>query len=121
VRIDAFRRNLQRAYLDLLNDKLNGRTPVTDDQRPFIRGELKALNADLARAVVRTTDRAVRLHLEDARDMISKILDPKFTVPAASPAGGGLIPVRGLVEDSAHDHPWSQFCWTERALPTDNR
>ena len=48
VRIDAYRRNLQRAYLDLLSEKLNGRAPVTDDQRPFIRGELRALNLTIS-------------------------------------------------------------------------
>ena len=40
IRIDAYRRNLQRGYISLMSDKLNGRQPVTDDSRPFIRGEL---------------------------------------------------------------------------------
>ncbi len=57
-KIDAYRRNLQRDYLDMMNDKLNGRAAVNDEQRPFIRGELRALNADVARAMVRVTDRA---------------------------------------------------------------
>jgi hypothetical protein len=81
-KIDAYRRNLQRAYLDMMNDRLNGRAAVNDDQRPFIRGELRALNADVARAMVRVTDRATRMHLEDVRDQITKILDPKFAPPA---------------------------------------
>jgi len=37
VHIDAYRRNLQRAYLELLSEKLNGRSPVVDEQRPFLR------------------------------------------------------------------------------------
>jgi hypothetical protein len=86
VKIDAYRRNLQRSYLDLLGDKLNGRAAVTDDQRPFVRGELRALNADVAKAMVRTTDRATRMHLEDVRDQIAKILDPKFAAPAPAAA-----------------------------------
>ena len=77
-RIDAYRRNLQRGYLDLMDEKLNGRAPVTDDQRPFIRGELQALNQMIARALPRTTDRTTRLHLEDVRNEIAKALDPKF-------------------------------------------
>jgi len=81
-RIDAFRRNLQRVYLDLMADKLNGRQPVEDDQRPFIRGELRALSAAIASALPRVTDRESRLHLEDARDQIAKALDPKFAPPA---------------------------------------
>jgi len=86
VKIDAYRRNLQRSYLDLMGDKLNGRAAATDDQRPFVRGELRALNADVAKALVRTTDRATRMHLEDVRDQIAKILDPKFAAPAPSTA-----------------------------------
>ena len=51
-------------------------------QRPFIRGELRALSADVARAMVRAPHRATRMHLEDVRDQIAKILDPKFAPPA---------------------------------------
>src|SRR5262249_32213426 len=32
VNIDPYRRNLQRSHLDLLSDRLNGRSPVNDDQ-----------------------------------------------------------------------------------------
>jgi len=116
LRIDAFRRNLQRTYLDLMNDKLNGRAPVTDDQRPFVRGELKSLNAELAKALPRATDRAVRMHLEDARDQIARILDPKFAAPAPAAAGAGAFPGRGLEEESGHEHSSHLFCWPETAV-----
>ena len=116
LRIDAFRRNLQRTYLDLMNDKLNGRAPVTDDQRPFVRGELKALNAELAKALPRATDRAVRMHLEDARDQIARILDPKFAAPAPAATGAGAFPGRGLEEESGHEHSSHLFCWPETAV-----
>lgn len=97
VRIDAFRRNLQRAYLDLLAEKLNGRAAVTDEQRPFIRGELRSLNQMIVRAMLRATDRPTRLHLEDAKDQIAKALDPKFAAPA--PATAALNPFgRGVDE-----------------------
>jgi hypothetical protein len=86
IKIDAYRRNLQRTYLEQMNEKLNGRAPVSDDQRPFIRGELRALSADVARAMPRATDRASRMHLDDVRDQIARILDPKFAPPAASNA-----------------------------------
>lgn len=113
IRIDAFRRNLQRTYLDLMNDKLNGRTPVNDDQRPYLRGELKALNTELARALPRATDRAVRLHLEDARDQIARILDPKVATP--TPATGSANPLlgRGIEENPEPGHPWSLVCWPQ--------
>src|SRR5258705_9914537 len=40
VRIDAYLRNLQDSYIDLLSLKLNGRPAVTDDSRTLLRTEL---------------------------------------------------------------------------------
>jgi len=95
VRIDAYRRNLQRSYLDVLNDKLNGRTPANNDIRAFVRGELTTLRTAIAAALGKTSDRATQLHLQDARDQIAKILDPKFQAQSGVPAGGGI----GLIGD----------------------
>jgi hypothetical protein len=93
VKADAYRRNLQRAYLDLANNKLNGTTPTlpasappqlaglfvtSGDERPFYRAELRALNVSVGNALARTTGRATRVHLEGVRDRIAKILDPRF-------------------------------------------
>jgi hypothetical protein len=111
IKIDAYRRNLQRAYLDLLNDKLNGRFPVSDDQRPFIRGELRSLNADVTKALIRTPDRPSKMHLEDVRDQIAKILDPKFAAPApANPLASMLI-----FRYDENDSEWNerQNCWPD--------
>lgn len=113
VRIDPYRRNLQRTYLDLMAERLNGRAPVTDDQRPFIRGELRALNGDLARAIARTRDRSTRLHLEDARDQIAHILDPKFPKPAAPQQTPGLGFGRGLEDLFQTDEPGNIRCWID--------
>lgn len=88
VKIDPYRRNLQRAYLGLMSDKLNGRVPATDDSRPLARGELRALDQSVRRSLIKASDRTTRLHLEDVRDQIAKILDPKFVAPAAPAAGG---------------------------------
>ncbi len=112
VKVDAYRRNLQRGYLDLLGDKLNGRAAVTDDQRPFIRGELRALNTDVAKALLRTTDRATRMHLEDAKDQIAKILDPKFAAPA--PAAADLFGRLGL--DGEEDWEEMLGCWPDHSI-----
>ena len=104
VRIDAYRRNLQRGYLELISQKLNGRVAVADDERPLLRGELKSLNTQISQVLPRATDRTTRLHLEDVRDQIAKALDPKFqaTAPAST-----LIPTRTGVEDS---------CWPDYAI-----
>ncbi len=113
VKIDAYRRNLQRAYLDLMGDKLNGRFAVTDDQRPFIRGELRALNADVTRAMARTTDRASRMHLEDVKDQIAKILDPKFAQPAPTTSTVPFILGRF---DEDEDLRNSLHCWPDYSI-----
>jgi hypothetical protein len=100
--IDAYRRQLQRNYLDLVNAKLNGPAmtlpaglpagfPVamfasSGDEKPFYRAELRALNTSIAAALARTTDRTTRVHLEGARDQIARILDPKFN-PTQGSAG----------------------------------
>ena len=87
VRIDVYRRNLQNSYIDLLSQKLNGRTPVDDEYRAMIRAELRDLNSAIAAAAPRAVDRETRAHLADARDQIAKALDPKFAAPApATPA-----------------------------------
>ena len=85
VKIDAYRRNLQRSYLDLISTRLNGAQRVNDDQRPMFRGELKTIAADAGAALARTTDRDTRLHLDDLRDQIAKILDPKFQLANPTP------------------------------------
>ncbi len=110
VKIDAYRRNLQNAYLELVNTKLNGSTPAagaaaaaggrggrggvparSDDEKPFFRAELRALNNSIAAALPKATDHDTRAHLEGAKDQIAKILDPKFLPPApvAAAAAGG--------------------------------
>ena len=96
--VDAYRRNLQRAYLDIVNNKLNApATPTpqglpagfaamflsSGDERSFYRAELSALNAQLGTALTRTTDKATRAHLEASRDHIAKILNPSFAGVAA--------------------------------------
>ena len=79
--IDAYRRNLQRAYIETLSNRVNGAQAQADDVRAFFRGELKALEADLQGPRV-STDRATALHVADLRQQIARALDPTFQ-PAA--------------------------------------
>jgi len=115
VAFGATRRGLQRAYVELMNEKLNGRAPVADDSRAFIRGELKALSAQIAAALPGTADRATRLHLEDARDQIAKALDPKFQ-PAAPAAAGAAA--RPALADDLESWPLAgqMSCWPDYAI-----
>ncbi len=92
--IDAYRRNLQRAYLDRLDFLLNKaknqkgtnnggyfkQTAVNisqSDIKPVVRGELKRLQRDIKRALPTAKNTLTRYHLQDASDRIKHILDPK--------------------------------------------
>ena len=87
----------------MLSDKLNGRAPVTDDQRAWLRGELHALESVVARASTKITDRAGRVHVDDLKDQIAKILDPKF---ASVTLGAPTVPPRPSLDslDCWHDY-----------------
>ncbi len=111
VKVDAYRRNTQRAYLEVMSEKLNGRTAPTDDTRGLVRSELKAVDAAARRALVKTTDRATRAHLEDVRDQVAKILDPKFLAASGGAGGGGGQGGPG-VEDAVDP----DICWPDYAI-----
>jgi hypothetical protein len=106
VKVDAYRRNLQNAYLEVLDSKINpprqtaaaafpggrggrGPGPVSDDEKPFLRAELHTLNAQINAALAKAADHDTRAHLEGAKDQIAKILDPKFLPPAPAATAGG--------------------------------
>jgi hypothetical protein len=107
VKIDPYRRELQRTYLQALNNKLNPPPPspavtpalpegfqlprviTSGDEKPMYRAELRALNATIGAALAKATDHETKAHLEASRDEIAKILDPKFQ-PSAQPAGGAF-------------------------------
>ena len=109
VKVDAYRRNLQRAYIEALGDRINGRTAAVDDARAFFRGELKTLDADLRAATARTSDRATRLHIDDVRTQIARALDPAVQESAAArpaTAADGLFDV--TVDP--------QSCWVDYSI-----
>jgi hypothetical protein len=94
VAIDPFRRELQRAYLNTANAKVNpapfvppagfpaallgqlGPARSTSDVRSLMRSEVVALDGQIRTAIGRATNRETRAHLEAARAQIAKILDP---------------------------------------------
>jgi hypothetical protein len=109
--IDTFRRNTQRVYLEAMGEKLNGRAPATDDARSLVRAELKTLSGDVTRAMAAVTDRATRAHLDDVKDQIAKMLDPKFVPPAPVTA----IPTTGRRGVEQED-PWEMQCWPDYGI-----
>jgi hypothetical protein len=85
--IDLYRRNVQRAYLDTIDARLNGATAPNAEIRSLLRGELRVLDQQIARALPAVTDVATRRHLQDARETISTVLDPR-AMRARGGAGG---------------------------------
>jgi hypothetical protein len=108
--IDVFRRNVQRVHVDAIDTRLNGAEEPSDEVRALLKGELRVLDQQIARAAPSVTDVATRRHLQDARDVIVAALDPRAmrTRVAAAGAGGGRGGGPGLasggpyVLDSAH-------------------
>ena len=92
--IGVFRRNLQRGYLEQLHTLMTkevsvppaalreaaGFTPVDvsqSDVRPYVRGELLALQGEIEHTLPRVRHRATRLHLQDVQARIERMLDPE--------------------------------------------
>jgi hypothetical protein len=99
VRIDVFRRNLQRAHVAALDEVING--PRGGDARPILRGEVIELQRLVRAAVPRAADAATRLHLEDLGLEIERVLDPskRPALPAAAPRPPfGVGPETGVAE-----------------------
>ena len=99
VRIDVYRRNLQRAYLETVDTRINpppraapaaggpgapagpgggqAAIPPATDARPILRGELVTIERMIRSALTRRTDRETTLHLEDALARIDRVLRPE--------------------------------------------
>ncbi|HEU4892546.1 MAG TPA: zinc-dependent metalloprotease, partial [Vicinamibacterales bacterium] len=88
--IGIYRRNLHRSYLDTVDTRLNGNTPPSDEVRALLRGELRALDGAIQKALPLVTDEVSRRHLVDARDQIAQTLDPRaMRTRAPDPAAAG--------------------------------
>lgn len=88
--ISIYRRNLQRAYLENMDQKLNA-AGNNSEIRMLAKGELRALDKQLQTALAAATlDENTRRHLADAREEIATILDPRaqHAAPDPAPAAG---------------------------------
>ncbi len=106
IAIDPYRRNLQRAYVDTLRDRIRARDTAPGDARALFKGELRALDREIRAALARKPERMTALHLEDVRDQIARALDPKMEGTGAAPApAAGQRPAdaAGLFNDDLVD------------------
>ncbi|HUF23033.1 MAG TPA: zinc-dependent metalloprotease [Vicinamibacterales bacterium] len=87
--VDAFRRNMQRAYLETFDTRIHAAN-TGDEMRALLKNELRTLDARLSAVQNSTSDAATRAHVRDARDQIERTLDPRVPrpAPAAGAAGG---------------------------------
>ena len=111
VKIDVYRRGVQRAYLTDVGNKINppaagaaaggrgggggGRggaapPPNTGEIKSMLRGELKQLDGEIAAAQKRATDVPTKRHLDDMRQQISHILKPAAAVSGGAAEEEGL-------------------------------
>jgi hypothetical protein len=81
VSTDPFRRNLQRAYLELVVERIDDRDAIWNDMRAFLRGQLRTLDGEVQAAMNRVADPETRYHLADVRAEIERILDPRRVAP----------------------------------------
>ncbi|MGD9523585.1 MAG: zinc-dependent metalloprotease [Gemmatimonadales bacterium] len=94
VEVDIYRRNLQRAFLDRVDAELNPsaqqlqqeqaaaqfnpRPPRWgNDVRAMLKSELRRIDQMAARAQGRAANTMTRVHLQDVRSEIARILDPQ--------------------------------------------
>ncbi|MPY88675.1 MAG: DUF5117 domain-containing protein [Luteitalea sp.] len=114
VTIDPFRRNLQRAYLELLGDRINGRQANADEARALFRLELRTLDEQIQRASARAADAETQAHLADTQAQIARALDPSFqTAPAPRP---GSSPLPTIDPNALSDDEAAVGCWPDYAV-----
>lgn len=92
--IDIYRRNLQRSYLAIIDNRLNGPTAPSAEVRSLLKGELRAIGEAVDGALRGNAprDEATNRHLRDVIDEVATILDPRAMrdrTPAAAGAAGG--------------------------------
>ena len=95
VQIDPFRRELQRSWLNISRNKFApqplqlppgappqlaqqfGPARATSDVRSLFRAELRTVLGEVRAAIPRAANRETRAHLEDIRDQIDVLLNPR--------------------------------------------
>ena len=76
VAIDLYRRNLQRAHVELLASRLGGDSESTSDLPALARGELANLLGVISYALEHKAEKTTALHLSDMQSRIREHLNP---------------------------------------------
>ena len=112
--VDAYRRGLQQAFVEVVGSGVQS-MEAGHDARALLRGQLSDLRRQIAATLPRTDDLATRYHLEDMRDQIQRILDPRFAPsPSASQRGFAAPELEDLFDPNG-----DLFCWQPDRLHPD--
>ncbi|MEX0773271.1 MAG: zinc-dependent metalloprotease [Balneolales bacterium] len=74
VKIDLYRRNLQRSYLNVIKQRLDNDS-VNGETRAVLRGNLRVLDQGIKDVTKDISDNATRYHLNDVTSQIDRILN----------------------------------------------
>ncbi|MFZ0592983.1 MAG: zinc-dependent metalloprotease, partial [Bryobacteraceae bacterium] len=94
ARVDMWRRNLQRSYLEIMKARMYSTEGAA--YREFVRADLVELQTGIASALTRPAiDRDTRAHFEQMNFDIGRILDPKSPItPIKEPEAPSYFPLR---------------------------
>jgi hypothetical protein len=91
IAIDLYRRNLQRAFVEILINDLD--PPRTNsDLTALARGELQRTASEINEIPLKSRDTTTRYHLEDMKARIIQALEPRPKAMAPSPSRVGSAP-----------------------------
>ena len=74
VNVDLYRRNLQRSYIQVVENRLDAEN-LSGESRAMFRGNLLQVSTDIDRAMSRVQNETTRMHLQDMKREIERILD----------------------------------------------
>ncbi|WP_428503635.1 zinc-dependent metalloprotease [Roseateles sp.] len=114
AKLSVPRRNLQRAYVELLSERLLAAgASGPDEAKPAIRAELKGLKSLFSAKASGSGDKVLRAHLDELADTATKALDPRN---APSTSAAATPPTRpGFEAESAANgvHQHTEACWPQ--------
>ena len=98
VDIDLYRRNLQRAHLEILTAEV-GRDIPSSDLPALTRAELQTLHDEIVTTLAqKKVSPPALIHLQDLKFKIAQALMPKSVVPSSAPSFPSRIILGGDVE-----------------------
>lgn len=103
ITVDTSGRTLQRSFIKLTDDRLNGSGATTTDLKPILKESLRTLARRIDVALPKSTDRLTAAHLKSVREDIVKVLEDRYSKPSGGGAsfsladlfGGGIFDFSG--------------------------